>query len=426
MKNTAISSNVSLADLAKKALPTTNYISDSRRLDLNISGAPLVTLVDKIITDAILQKASDIHIEPQNKTLTIRFRIDGILINYAQLDLPLHPLIIARVKIISGMDTVEQRKPQDGSLSYEFSNKMINLRISVLPTILGEKMVLRLLNTSGKLFNIDELELSKYNKYSFENIYNHTSGLIISTGPVNSGKTTTLYAILNKLNTPEKNIVTIEDPIECNLSGITQIQINEKTSLTFENGLRAVLRQDPDIILIGEIRDEITARIAIRAALTGHLVLTTLHTNDAVTAVLRLLDMGIEPYLLSATLIGCISQRLLRRICPNCSTRKTFTANSPQTVFLKKHNYSQTNLLYGSGCEKCHGTGYSGRIAIQEILPIATEMQKAINNTPDSTILKDIAIKNGMRPLIYDALAKAMQNKTTVDEIMRIIDDDSK
>ena len=413
----------SLGELAEKTLRSFHIQNNTANIDINVSGAPIVELVDKIISSAILAKSSDIHIEPQNENLRIRLRIDGILTDYASLPAALHQLIISRIKILSGMNTVEKRQPQDGSLSYKYLNRTIDIRIAIIPTIYGEKMVMRLLNISGRLFSINELELSEANENLFYRLFHRPSGLILNTGPVNSGKTATLYAALSILNSTEKNIITIEDPVEYKLNGINQMQIDEKIGLTFEKGLRAILRQDPDIILIGEIRDSVTAKTAIRAALTGHLVLSTLHTNSAASAILRLLDMGIEPYLLSATLSGCISQRLLRRICPYCLCSYIAPDNSLQAAFIEKHGITNDKLYYGKGCEKCNNTGYSGRIAVQEILTVNNILQKAVSSIKDGDSLKDIAVQNGMQPLLYDAIDKVLQKKTTIDEIIRIISD---
>ncbi len=413
----------SLVELAEKTLRSFHIQNNTSDINLNVSGSPIVGLVDKIISSAISVKASDIHIEPQTENLRIRLRIDGILVNYANLPVMLHSLIISRIKILSGMNTVEKRQPQDGSLSYKYEAKTIDIRIAIVPTIYGEKMVMRLLNVSGRLFTINELELSEANENLFYNLFHRPSGLILNTGPVNSGKTTTLYAALNVLNSTEKNIMTIEDPVEYKLSGINQMQIDGKMGLTFENGLHAILRQDPDIILIGEIRDGITAKTAIRAALTGHLVLSTLHTNSAASAILRMLDMGVEPYLLSATLAGCISQRLLRRICPYCASPYTAPINSSQSAFIEKYCIPKDKIYYGKGCEKCHNTAYSGRIAVQEILTVNNILQKAVSSIKDGDSFKEIAVQNGMRPLLYDAIDKVLQKKTTIDEIIRIISD---
>ncbi|MBB5336504.1 GspE/PulE family protein [Pectinatus brassicae] len=417
--------NLSLNELAEKTLRSFNtLVNTSADMTLNISSSPIVGLVDRILNDAIFKIASDIHIEPTNTILNIRFRIDGMLYKYAALSLTLHPFIIARLKIISKLNTVEKRKPQDGNLSYSYLDKIIDIRIAIIPTIYGEKIVLRLLNTSGKLLNINELDLSTANKQLFKKLYTRPSGLILNTGPVNSGKTTTLYAALQELNSVEKNIMTIEDPVEYKLEGINQVQIYESQGLNFNTGLRAILRQDPSIILIGEIRDNDTAKTAVRAALTGHLVLSTLHASNAASAVLRLLDMQIEPYLLSATLAGCLSQRLVRKICPNCIESYVPEINSTEYKFLQKHHIHYDKLYRGRGCNKCNNSGYHGRIAIHEIFLASKDIKNAIYNTADSNTIEKLAQENGMISLLQDGLNKCLDQKTTLTEIMRINDND--
>ena len=417
--------NPILSELAEKTLRSFNTLANaSDDMTLNINNSPIVGLVDIILNDAIFKIASDIHIEPNTAILNIRFRIDGLLYEYAALPLALHPFIVARLKIISKLNTVEKRKPQDGNLSYKYLDKTVDIRVAVIPTIHGEKIVLRLLNTSGKLLNIDELNLSAANKKLFQKLYTRPSGLILNTGPVNSGKTTTLYAALQELNSIEKNIMTIEDPVEYKLDGINQVQINELQGLNFNIGLRAILRQDPNIVLIGEIRDNDTAKTAVRAALTGHLVLSTLHASNAVNAVLRLLDMQIEPYLLAATLAGCLSQRLVRKICPDCIESYTPKINSAEYNFLQKHHIQYDKLFHGRGCNKCNNSGYHGRIAIHEIFLANKNIKNAIYNTADSAAIEKLAWENGMISLLSDGINKCIEQKTTLAEIMRISDDD--
>lgn len=418
-----ITENNSLNELAEKTLRVFGgNVNNEVDVNISITGAPIVELVKKIMTIAIKSEASDIHFEPHEKNMSIRMRIDGILQYIITLPLLLHAPMISRLKIISGMDTVEQRKPQDGSMSYKYDGRMIDTRISIIPSIYGEKLVLRLLNTLGRCLKIDELALSKKNRKIFEHLINRPSGLILNTGPVNSGKTTTLYAALNKLATVEKNIVTIEDPVEYKLMNVTQMQVNEKIGLTFEVGLRTVLRQDPNIILIGEIRDERTAAIATRAALTGHLVFSTLHTANAVNAIFRMLDMQVKSYLLAEVLAGCISQRLLRCICEHCRTNCIPDENSLQKKFMQK--YAIKSAFYGKGCEECNNTGYAGRIAVQEIFVVNANMRKAIAAKANSVVVKNIALENGMQPLLSDAIAKITEGKTTINEVMRVINED--
>lgn len=418
-----ITENNSLNELAEKTLRVFGgNVNNEVDVNISITGAPIVELVKKIMTIAIKSEASDIHFESHEKNMSIRMRIDGILQYIITLPLLLHAPMISRLKIISGMDTVEQRKPQDGSMSYKYDGRMIDTRISIIPSIYGEKLVLRLLNTLGRCLKVDELALSKKNRKIFEHLINRPSGLILNTGPVNSGKTTTLYAALNKLATVEKNIVTIEDPVEYKLMNVTQMQVNEKIGLTFEVGLRTVLRQDPNIILIGEIRDERTAAIATRAALTGHLVFSTLHTANAVNAIFRMLDMQVKSYLLAEVLAGCISQRLLRCICEHCRTNYIPDENSLQKKFMQK--YAIKSAFYGKGCEECNNTGYAGRIAVQEIFVVNANKRKAIAAKANSVVVKNIALENGMQPLLSDAIAKITEGKTTISEVMRVINED--
>ncbi|WP_196594289.1 GspE/PulE family protein [Pectinatus sottacetonis] len=421
---TISNTDLSLNELADKTLRSFDQIQKSTNTtSINISSSPIVELVNKIINDAIFQNASDIHIEPTTTLITIRLRIDGVLNKYASLPISLHPLIISRLKILGELNIVEKRQPQDGNITYTYKNKTIDIRISTIPTIYGEKMVMRLLNTSGKLLSLEELALSPLNYAAFNSLFHRSSGLILNTGPVNSGKTTTLYAALKELNTIEKNIVTIEDPVEYKLNGINQVQVNEKTGLTFEKGLRAMLRQDPDILLIGEIRDSKTAEAAVRAALTGHLILSTLHTKNAASAVLRMLDLGIKPYLLAATLSGCLSQRLLRRICPYCREKYLPATNSPAYKFMHKQKIPPDNLFHGRGCPKCNNSGYLGQIAVQEIFSVDSDIKQAIYENTNIDLLTQLAVKNGMRPLISDAIDKVKQKQTTIEEIIRIMND---
>lgn len=387
-----------------------------------VTNAPVVNLVNQIIINAIEMNASDIHIEPVNNIIRIRIRIDGVLQELCEpLPIKLLSFIVSRLKIMSKINSIEYRIPQDGRITFPYHGREIDIRVSTMPLIDGEKIVLRLLNLSHSLLNIDELDFSPENEQMFRSWCHKPYGLILNVGPVNSGKTTTLYAAIAELNSPSRNIVTIEDPVEYHLSGINQIQVNPKVNLTFSNGLRSVLRQDPDIVMLGEIRDEETAEIAIRAALTGHLFFTTLHTGDAVGAVFRLLDMKVVPYLLAASLIGIMGQRLVRRLCPFCAEKYIVSQNSPDSALLGDTYSPEMEFKRAVGCEKCNNTGYKGRIAIHELLPITDKLRSAILERQDLHSFEKLALDENMHSLLSDGIAKALAGKTTLSEIRRVI-----
>ena len=387
-----------------------------------VTNAPVVSLVNRIIEDALAQNASDIHLEPVGNAIRIRMRIDGMLQElHPQLPQKLLPLISGRIKIISKINTVESRLPQDGRITYPYKGRNIDIRVSTLPIINGEKFVLRLLDVSHNLRSISELDYSAENEQLFRSWCHKPYGLILNVGPVNSGKTTTLYAALNELDSPSRNIITIEDPVEYYLPGINQIQVNEKIHLSFAKGLRAILRQDPDVVMLGEIRDEETAEIAIRAALTGHLLFTTLHTSDAAGAVFRLLDMGVAPYLLSASLIGITAQRLVRRICPYCAEKYKVSPDSNEYAFLSAAGYKASELWHAAGCEHCNHSGYLGRIALQELLPLTRVLRDAIIKKLDRSSFEALSLKEGLKPLLSDGIEKAISGKTTLSEVRRVL-----
>jgi len=387
-----------------------------------VTDAPIVSLVNQLINEAIESDASDIHIEPVNQLIRIRLRIDGELSEWHQpLPAQMQAVLISRIKIMSQLNTTEHRLPQDGRISYPYHDHNVDIRVSTMPVMGGEKLVLRLLNGSQQLKAIAELDLSAPNEALFRRWSHMPYGLIASCGPVNSGKTTSLYAALNELNSIYKNIVTIEDPIEYSLSGVNQIQVNTKMELTFAAGLRSILRQDPDIIMVGEIRDEETAEIAIRAALTGRLLFTTLHTGDAVGAIFRLLDMGIMPYLLSAALIGIVAQRLVRRLCPQCRELYTVETSSPEAVLLGRHFYPGIQLYHARGCEICHHTGYRGRLAIHELLPVSDTLRAAILQRQDLPTFRKLTAATGMTSLLDDGIKKSIAGLTTIQEVRRTI-----
>ena len=410
----------------------TAKILHGRRNDMSaISGglqklenAPVAELVDRLIEQAIQARASDIHIEPQGEMLRIRFRIDGELCEMHELPMGVHAFLISRIKIISSLDITEKRLPQDGRFLYDCQGRNIDIRVSTMPILQGEKIVLRLLNAADRLLAIDELGFSLANKKMFRDLCHKPYGLLLNTGPVNSGKTTTLYAALSELNEVNKNIVTLEDPVEYCLPGINQIQVTQKGKLTFPIGLRSVLRQDPNIIMVGEIRDGETAEIAVRAALTGHLVFSTLHTNNALGSIFRLLDMGIEPYLLAASLQGVLAQRLVRRICPACREAYTVLADSREAAFLGTCYRAGLQLQRGRGCPECNGTGYKGRLAIHEFLLLEDDFRLALQSGADLLRLREIACRN-MVMMQADGREKILSGQTTVAEVVRAVYDSS-
>ncbi|MCG4564209.1 GspE/PulE family protein [Anaerosalibacter bizertensis] len=349
----------------------------------------IIRLVDLVINEAIKMKASDIHIEPFSNEIRIRFRIDGDLMDIQNLPIEYLSSITTRIKIMGKMDIAEKRVPQDGSMEFYFEDRQIDLRISSLPTVHGEKIVIRILDRDSFILSKEELGLYSKNLESFEKILKQPYGIILVTGPTGSGKTTTLYSILKELNSIEKNIITIEDPVEYKLEGINQVQVNTKAGLTFANGLRSILRQDPDIIMVGEIRDSETAKIAVRSAITGHLVFSTLHTNDTVSSIVRLIDMGVKPYLVSSAIIGIISQRLVKKLCDKC--KRPYYATDFEKSFLGSGE--DELILYKPGkCASCNN-GFKGRIAVYEVLSIEEEIRELINKRASSDEIKKLAIK---------------------------------
>ncbi len=384
---------------------------------------PTARLVNSLLLDAVSQGASDIHIEPTEKGVRVRFRIDGILHEVANFPKKLHAPIISRIKIISDMDIAERRVPQDGRIKMIIKGNTYDFRVSTLPGIFGEKAVLRILGRSEISLSLESLGFSEENYKKYVKMLKTPYGIILVTGPTGSGKSTTLYASLNMINSPDINIITVEDPVEYQLPGIHQVQVNPKAGLTFANALRSILRQDPDVILVGEIRDEETARIAIQAALTGHLVLSTLHTNDAPSAVTRLIDMGIEPFLISSSLLGAVAQRLVRRICPKCKI--PYEPNPDELKILEENLRDKVDLksmtLYkGKGCAFCNNRGYKGRTAIHEIMLIDDEIRELILKKVSKETIRETARKKGMYTLREDGLLKVLNGITTVEEVMRV------
>lgn len=383
-----------------------------------VQNAPAVRFVNSIIEQAIKNRASDIHIEPTEKDLRIRFRIDGQLTEAMRTIKSTHAPVVTRVKIMANMNIAERRLPQDGRFDFTTGGKNIDIRVSSLPTVFGEKLVLRLLDKENFIMTKEQLGFEEEDLVLFDKLIKRPNGIVLLTGPTGSGKTTTLYAMLRELNKPNVNIITVEDPVEYSLEGINQVQVNEKAGLTFATALRSILRQDPDIIMIGEIRDTETAEIAIRSAITGHLVLSTLHTNDAAGAVTRLIDMGIEPYLVSSSVVGVIAQRLARKICDNC--RISYKASKGEKELLGISENEDITLYKGRGCPVCNKTGYRGRIPIYEIMTVTSDIRELINAKVSSDVIGAQAVKNGMKTLRETAKRLVLQGKTTIDEMIRL------
>lgn len=383
---------------------------------LEIASAPIVKLINSIIQQAVDMRASDIHIEPYAKNIRIRFRVDGDLHEIIQLSSFSLSALVTRIKIMGKMNIAEKRVPQDGRAEAKINGKEIDIRISTIPTVYGEKIVLRLLERSNFMFSKDKLGFNERNLKVFDKILRQPYGIILVTGPTGSGKTTTLYATLKELNKIEKNIVTIEDPVEYKLEGINQVQVNPKAGLTFASGLRSILRQDPDIIMVGEIRDSETAEIAVRAAITGHLVLSTLHTNDCASSIIRLIDMGIEPYLVSSAVIGVVSQRLVKELCSDCKV--PYKASYSEKSLLGLDTNKEITLYKPNGCNKCNN-GYKGRRAVHEVMIVNENIRRLIDTGGHLDELKVAAREQGMISLLEDAVNLALNGYTTVEEVLK-------
>jgi general secretion pathway protein E len=383
--------------------------------------APIIKLVNMILFQALKMRSSDIHIQPYEEKLQIRYRVDGILYDMMTPPKKLQEAIVSRIKIMGKMDIAERRLPQDGRAGIRVGDSEVDIRISSVPTSHGERIVMRILDKSARLYELSELGLDEENIRHFHHFIRSTHGIILVTGPTGSGKTTTLYAALQEVNSVEKNILTIEDPIEYHLSGISQIEVASKKGLTFAAGLRSIVRQDPDIIFVGEIRDLETATIAIQSALTGHLVYSTLHTNDAPSAATRLLNLGVEPYLVASSLVGVVAQRLVRVICSKCRVQYTPTDEELASVDLTREQIGSDGLLYkGEGCPNCFNTGYIGRTAIHEILRVTDHVRDQIMNRVGSNTIKFDAIASGMRTLRMAGSLKVLSGQTTIEEVMRV------
>lgn len=381
----------------------------------------VIQMVNLIINQAIQDRASDIHIEPFEKELRVRYRVDGVLHEVNAPPKRLHPAIISRIKILSDMDIAERRLPQDGRMRIRSAGRQIDLRVSTVPTLYGESAVLRILDKQTAMLGLRELGMYDDTFARFRNLISEPHGIILVTGPTGSGKTTTLYAALNEIYSPEKKIITIEDPVEYQLAGINQIQVHPQINLTFANGLRHIVRQDPDIIMVGEIRDTETVEIAIHAALTGHLVFSTLHTNDAAGAISRLLDMGAEPYLVASSLIGSVAQRLVRMICPRCKTPVKESPVELAQVGITEDMLPDGHVYVGQGCPECRGVGFRGRSGLFEMLTIDDPIRQMIVNRAPSTEIRQYAQRSqGMRTLIQDGRRRILAGETTVREVLRV------
>ncbi len=384
--------------------------------------APIIRIANAIVQQAIKEGASDIHIEPQNRGLRVRYRVDGVLHESMALPKYIQPPLLSRFKIMAEMNIAERRIPQDGRIPIRFQDKEYDLRVSCLPNLFGEKIVCRILDKGSILIGLNKLGFSTELQAQLEELIQQPNGMVLSTGPTGSGKTTTQYSVLNKLNSIEKNIITIEDPCEYQLGGITQVQVNKKAGLGFPTALRCFLRQDPDIIMVGEMRDLETAEIAIESALTGHLVLSTLHTNDAPSATLRLVDMGVEPFLISATIIGVLAQRLGRKVCQNC--KEPWEADA---VDLKRFGFKpeaddqKVTLWRGVGCETCRYTGYKGRLGFYSLMRMNDEIAELVVRRAPLADVRDAAKANGMHELREDGLTKVLEGITTPEEVMRVV-----
>lgn len=381
----------------------------------DVKNAPVVKMVDFLFRNSIEMRASDIHIEPFEEVIRIRYRIDGDLRLVNTLGIESLAPLVTRIKILAGLNIAEKRIPQDGRIMMQIGEYDVDLRVSILPVVSGEKIVIRILNRSSYEFGRERLGMSAHNIEKLERILGNPHGIVLVTGPTGSGKSTTLYTLLGELNTEEVNIVTIEDPVEYTLTGINQVNVNPKAGLTFASGLRSILRQDPDVVMIGEIRDEETAQIATRAAITGHLVLSTLHTNDAPTTITRLIDMGLEPYLVASSITGVIAQRLVKKICPHCKT--AYDASTLEKKFLGVDLSTSLTLYKGDGCGYCQHTGYMGRTGIYEIMEITKEHREAISKNQDISVLRQLCEKYGMSVLASECRELVFAGMTTIKEL---------
>jgi general secretion pathway protein E len=395
--------------------------------DSDDDDAPIIRYVNAIIFKASSERASDVHIEPYEDKLKVRFRVDGVLYDVASEDKAFQAAIISRVKIMAGLNIAEKRLPQDGRIGLKIAGKDVDIRVSTVPTQFGERIVMRLLDKAGAVLDINQLGIEKRNLDTLLKLLAKPNGIILVTGPTGSGKTTTLYACLTNINKPDLNILTVEDPIEYQLDGIGQMQVNPKIDFTFASGLRAILRQDPDVVMVGEIRDTETAEIAIQASLTGHLVLSTLHTNDSAGAVSRLLDMGVEPFLVSSSLLAVLAQRLVRRLCPDCRVSYEISDEELRELSINPAEITSRQAFRpgSTSCQRCQGTGYSGRLGIHELLLIDDDVRNQILQQVDSNTIKNSALKRGFASLRADGGRKVLAGLTSVEEVLLASHDDA-
>ena len=414
-----------LEEEEQKSFKETKEVEERKSVDIlnTDSEAPVVNFINRVILRASRLRASDIHFDPGEKEGLVRLRLDGVLQEFEKFPMGVYPQLVSRIKVMSGLNVAEKLKPQDGRIRIKLGDREFDIRVSVLPTIFGERVVLRLLDQDTKLLSLEELGLSHEDYTKVEKFAKKPYGLILVTGPTGAGKSTTLYAMLLLIKKlfPYKNIITVEDPVEYQIPGIAQVQVNPKVGLTFATGLRSILRQDPDVILVGEIRDRETAEISIHAALTGHLVLSTLHTNDAPTAITRLVDMGIEPFLIASCLEGIIAQRLVRKICELCKENYSASKEEITALGLKEEHLT---LYKGRGCENCLNTGYRGRTGIFEVLEVNEELKKVVLKTSDANEIRKVAKIYGFKTLKEDGVSKVLKGITTVSEFLAVLERD--
>jgi len=383
--------------------------------EASVDDAPVVKLVNGLLDQAVRESASDLHIEPFEKSSRVRYRVDGNLFDALDFPRNLHPAVISRLKIMANMDISEKRRPQDGRILLKFQERKVDLRVSSLPTVFGEKMVMRVLDQASSAVGLERIGLLEEDRGLLDGIIGRTYGMMLVTGPTGSGKSTTLYSVLERINEPESNLITVEDPVEYMIPGINQVQINERAGLTFADALRSILRQDPDKIMVGEIRDTETAQLAVRAALTGHLVLSTLHTNDAPSAVIRLNDMGVAPFLISSSVIGVIAQRLVRKLCPACKE-----AFEPGPNVCREYGIPEGSRIYKAvGCEQCRWSGYKGRTAVFQMMSINDEIRRLIAEQAQAREIENAALRNGMRSLRDAGLLKVLEGVSSMEEVLQ-------
>jgi len=407
-------------DMEEDSSAIISEIEEKSDLLDDISDAPIIKLANHIISQSVKARASDIHMEPYQDSFKVRYRVDGILYDLLSPPRWVQPALISRIKVMAKMNIAEKRLPQDGRLDVKIGNKEIDVRVSTIPTSFGERVVLRLLDKSGSLISLSDLGLGSDKLDLLENLVRSPNGIILVTGPTGSGKTTTLYAILSSINIPDINIITIEDPVEYQIKGISQIQVNPKINLTFANGLRSIVRQDPDVILVGEIRDRETAEIAVQSALTGHLVFSTLHTNDSASAITRLVDIGVEPFLISSSVLAVVAQRLIRVLCRDCEQPYTPDHTTLERIGITADQFQETTVYRADGCENCFHTGYKGRTGIFEIMLLDSSLKSLILTTYDSSQIKNAALNLNMVTLRQDGIQKVLRGISTIEEVVRV------